>query len=273
MKEQPRLAAIQMNTGRDIEENIQTAAKLIQDAAKQGANLVLLPEVFACYDSKKYQAIGQKELSPDGYLRSTMSAWAKDNNLTLVGGSIAVLDPGTGKVFPRCYVYGPDGAELGFYDKIHLFDVDVADGHGSYRESDMFLSGDKPVVIDTPVGKLGLSICYDVRFPYLYDRLRKLGAEILLVPAAFTKTTGEAHWHSLLRSRAIETQCYMVAANQWGQHSETRTTFGHSMVISPWGEILDEIEEGDGIAIAAMDKEEMQQIRLRMPLLSHQKII
>ena len=268
-----KLAALQMNTGRDIEENIRTAGELIKQAAQQGANLVLLPEVFACYDASKYLAIGKKELTADGYLRSTMSGWAKEHQLTLVGGSIAVLEESAGKVYPRCYVYGPDGAELGYYDKIHLFDVDVADGHGSYRESDMFLSGDTPVVIDTPAGKLGLSICYDVRFPYLYDRLRKMGAEILLVPAAFTQTTGEAHWHSLLRSRAIETQCYMVAANQWGQHSETRTTFGHSMVISPWGEILDEVEEGDGIAIAAMDKEEMQQIRLRMPLLSHQKII
>ena len=268
-----KIAAVQMTTGVDIEKNIHTAHKLVAEAAEQGAELVVLPEVFACYDSQKYLAIGKKELTPDGLLRASMAKWAKEYQLTLVGGTIAVLDEQSQKVYPRTYVYGPNGEELGQYDKIHLFDVDVADGHGSYRESDMFKAGNEVVVVNTPVGNIGLTICYDLRFPYLYDRLRKEGADIIVVPAAFTEVTGKAHWHSLLRARAIETQCYIVAANQWGQHSQTRTTFGHSMVIDPWGEVLAELPEQEGVAIAATDPHKLQDIRLRMPLLSHQKVL
>jgi predicted amidohydrolase len=200
-----------------------------------------------------------------------MSNWAKTNNVYLIGGTIPVLDPQTSKVYPRCYFYNNQGEELGYYDKIHLFDVDIDDAQGRYRESDMFLSGDDIKVFSTPYGNVGLTICYDLRFPYVFDRLRKAGADIIAVVAAFTETTGRAHWQPLLQARAIEQQCYVLASNQWGQHDDKRRTFGHSMVISPWGEILDKLPSGEGIAIADIEPAEVERIRREMPIANHQR--
>ena len=210
-------------------------------------------------------------MTAQGRLRSQMSAWAKTNGVYLIGGTIPVLEPEENKVYPRCYFYSDQGEELGFYDKIHLFDVDIDDDQGRYRESDMFLSGDEIKVFPTPYGNVGLTVCYDLRFPYLYDRLRKAGADIISVVAAFTATTGKAHWQALLQARAIEQQCYVLASNQWGQHDEKRQTFGHSMVISPWGEVLDQLPTGQGIASAEIDLAEVQRIRSIMPIANHQR--
>jgi predicted amidohydrolase len=265
------LAAVQITTGPDVEKNLLLAEQEIKKAAQQGANIIALPEVFACYDSQQYLALGQQEISELGNLRSRMSNWAKTNNVYLIGGTIPVLDPETSKVYPRCYFYNDQGEELGYYDKIHLFDVDIDDAQGCYRESDMFLSGDDIKVFSTPYGNVGLTICYDLRFPYVFDRLRKAGADIISVVAAFTETTGRAHWHPLLQARAIEQQCYVLASNQWGQHDDKRRTFGHSMVISPWGEILDELPSGEGIVIADIEPAEVERIRREMPIANHQR--
>jgi predicted amidohydrolase len=266
-----KLAAVQITTGSDVEKNLLLAEQEIKKAAQQGANIIALPEVFACYDSQKYLALGQQEISEQGNLRSRMSNWAKTNNVYLIGGTIPVLDPQTSKVYPRCYFYNDQGEELGYYDKIHLFDVDIDDAQGRYRESDMFLSGDDIKVFPTPYGNVGLTICYDLRFPYVFDRLRKAGANIISVVAAFTETTGRAHWQPLLQARAIEQQCYVLASNQWGQHDDKRRTFGHSMVISPWGEILDQLPAGEGIAIADIEPTEVERIRRAMPIANHQR--
>lgn len=272
MKKQPaKLAAVQITTGPDIEKNLAAITEQIQIAAQQGANIVALPEVFACYDSQQYLVLGKQEMTPQGRLRSQMSAWAKNNGVYLIGGTIPVLQPEESKVYPRCYFYSDQGEELGFYDKIHLFDVDIDDAQGRYRESDMFLSGDEIKVFPTPYGNVGLTVCYDLRFPYLYDRLRKAGADIISVVAAFTATTGKAHWQALLQARAIEQQCYILASNQWGQHDEKRQTFGHSMVISPWGEVLSQLPTGQGIASAEIDLAEVKRIRSIMPIANHQR--
>jgi predicted amidohydrolase len=204
-----KLAAVQITTGPDVEKNLAAVERQIIEAAQQGANIIALPEVFACYDSQKYLALGKQERTVLGRLRSRMSAWAKTNKVYLIGGTIPVLDPKSSKIYPRCYFYNDQGEELGYYDKIHLFDVDINDAQGRYRESDMFLSGDEIKVFPTPYGNVGLTICYDLRFPYVFDRLRKAGADIISVVAAFTQTTGEAHWQPLLQARAIEQQCYV----------------------------------------------------------------
>jgi nitrilase len=270
---QSKLAAVQITTGPDVEKNLAAIEIQIQNAVKEGANIIALPEVFACYDSQKYLALGQQELQATGNLRSRMSAWAKDNKVYLIGGTIPVLEPKESKVYPRCYFYNDQGEELGYYDKIHLFDVDIGDAQGRYRESDMFLSGDEVKVFPTPYGNVGLTICYDLRFPYVFDRLRKAGADIISVVAAFTETTGKAHWQPLLQARAIEQQCYILASNQYGQHDEKRRTFGHSMVISPWGEVLDQLPAGEGFSCAEIDLEEVQRIRREMPIANHQREI
>ncbi len=268
-----KLAAVQITTGPDVEKNLAAVEKQIIIAAKSGANIIALPEVFACYDSQKYLALGQQEMNALGNLRDRMAGWAKDNQVYLIGGTIPVLEPKASKVYPRCYFYSDQGEELGHYDKVHLFDVDIDDAQGRYRESDMFLSGDEIKVFPTPYGNVGLTICYDLRFPYLYDRLRKAGADIISVVAAFTETTGRAHWQPLLQARAIEQQCYILASNQWGQHDDKRRTFGHSMVISPWGEILDQLAEGQGVVSAEIDLAEVERIRREMPIANHQRDI
>lgn len=273
MSKAARLAAVQITTGPDVEKNLAAIERQIKQAALEGANIVALPEVFACYDSQKYLALGQQEMNALGTLRSRMAGWAKDNKVFLIGGTIPVLEPKASKVYPRCYFYSDQGEELGYYDKIHLFDVDIDDAQGRYRESDMFLSGDDIKVFETPYGNVGLTICYDLRFPYVFDRLRKAGADIISVVAAFTETTGKAHWQPLLQARAIEQQCYILASNQWGQHDDKRRTFGHSMVISPWGEILDQLPSGEGIAIAEIELNEVQRIRREMPIANHQRNI
>jgi predicted amidohydrolase len=268
-----KVAAVQITTGPDVEKNLVAIEKQIKKSAKEGANIIALPEVFACYDSQKYLALGQQEMASSGFLRSRMSSWAKEYNVYLIGGTIPVLDAKESKVYPRCYFYNDQGKELGFYDKIHLFDVDIDDAQGRYRESDMFLSGDEIKVFPTPYGNVGLTICYDLRFPYVFDRLRKAGADIISVVAAFTETTGKAHWQPLLQARAIEQQCYIVASNQWGQHDDKRRTFGHSMVISPWGEVLNELPTGEGFSCAEIDLEEVKRIRRIMPIANHQRKI
>ncbi len=268
---QARVAAVQITTGPDVEKNLNEIEKQVIQAAADGANIVALPEVFACYDSQKYLALGQQEMSALGNLRSRMSRWAKENKVYLIGGTIPVLEPKASKVYPRCYFYNDQGEEQGYYDKIHLFDVDIDDAQGRYRESDMFLSGDEIKVFPTPYGNVGLTICYDLRFPYLYDRLRKAGADIISVVAAFTETTGKAHWQPLLQARAIEQQCYILASNQWGQHDDKRRTFGHSMVISPWGEVLNQLTQGQGVVCADIDSAEIDRIRREMPIANHQR--
>lgn len=264
-----RVAAIQMTAGLDVGLNLNTASRLVQEAAEAGAELVLLPEMFLCMDGKQYP-----ELATDQSWLETLKGWCRSLGIWLVAGAVPMPSPNPEETRVRsaCLVIDHQGDVVGRYDKIHLFDVDVSDAQGAYRESRRFEPGSDVVVIDSPVGKLGLSICYDVRFPELFRQLRAQGAEVILVPAAFTHRTGAAHWEVLLRARAIETQCVVLACNQCGWHDEHRQTWGHSMLIDGWGKVVDQLQE-EGVLVADVDSNSLESIRQAMPVMNHQRLV
>lgn len=255
-------AAIQCNSADNIEENKASLAMLISQAAEQGAKLILLPEMCLCMDGTQYQAMAH-----DSALITWLSQQANMHDVWLFAGAVPQTSPdGDPRVRSAFLVFNSLGEQVARYDKIHLFDVDVGDAQSRYRESERFSSGSDIVVVDTPFGNVGLSICFDLRFPEHYLALRNAGADILLVPAAFTHTTGKAHWEVLLRARAIEQQCYLIAANQCGWHDDKRQTWGHSMVIDPWGEIVTQLGEQPGVALAKVDLTDVVKRRAAMPL-------
>ena len=266
-----QVAVAQMLSGEVLSSNLDQAENLIVTAAKAGASLVVLPENFALLDSKALITLAESE-AQQPTIAPLLAALAQQHNIWIIAGSFPVLSPIPARVYARCAVFSPDKGQVAAYDKIHLFDVDVADSHGAYRESGFMAPGDGLTVVDTPLGKIGLSICYDLRFPEQYQKLRELGAEIIVVPAAFTYTTGAAHWEVLLRARAIETQCYILAPNQGGQHTPNRASWGHSMIVDAWGEVLAVREElGPGLVYADVDLEALYQRRLNMPIMQHKQ--
>ncbi|MCH7817193.1 MAG: carbon-nitrogen hydrolase family protein [Proteobacteria bacterium] len=279
-----KVAAIQMVSTADVPTNLEAAARLIAAAASDCAELVLLPETFAVLEGGPMRQYGELEGTGTTLLQGFLSAQASRHQIMLVGGTIPLISrPGTseddpdrliadGRVRASSLVFDSTGQQIARYDKIHLFDVTVDDKQTQYSESRSYEAGSEIVTLDTPLGHLGLSVCYDMRFPELYRQLFRRGAEIVTVPSAFTKVTGEAHWETLLRARAIENQCYVIAAGQGGRHSESRETWGHSMIIDPWGSVLALVEEGEGIAIAAIDLEYLHQIRSRMPIVEQLKL-
>ena len=278
MNNRKKIAALQINSSHDVEQNLAAIETLLADAQQQQVDLVLIPEMFATLDGKQYPALSH---NADVYQR--IANWGKQFNLWLIAGAFPMpcpAEPGQtpdNRVRSACLVFDNQGELQARYDKIHLFDVDVGDAQGSYRESDHFAPGDDVVVIDTPVGKVGLAICYDLRFPQLFMKMRELGADIFTLPAAFTHKTGQAHWQSLLRARAIEQQCYVIAANQCGWHDapgepQLRQTWGHSQIIDPWGTVLTELDEQPGLAIAERDVEQQQSVRKNMPVFQHQRL-
>lgn len=273
------LTAIQVVSNENINNNLlqiesQLAALPVQES---GVNqLVLLPENALCFgDREQYLAIA--ETLGDGPNQTRLAELAKKYNCTLVCGSFPIKSKLPGKVHTTSLVYSTQGELLEHYNKIHLFDADVADNTGAYRESDTFVAGQEIKVVDCGFAKVGLAICYDLRFPGLFQQLREAGADIILLPAAFTKVTGEAHWQALLQARAIETQCFMIAADQGGEHFadddnfSTRYTFGHSMIIDPWGSVLSQLNTGQGFAQAEFDRESVLTIRKQMPIQQHKK--
>ena len=241
------LAVIQMVSQADVLANLAQARSLLEQAAAQGARLVVLPENFAAMGRRDLAEIGRREALAEGPIQPEAKAHAC---------SLLVDD---------------SGQRVARYDKLHLFDVDVGDSQGRYRESDDFAFGENLVVADTPVGRLGLTVCYDLRFAELYGALREAGAELISVPAAFTAVTGAAHWQVLTRARAIETQCYVLAAGQGGSHPGGRETFGHSAIIDPWGRVLGEQAQGEGVVLAERDGAEQAAIRRRMPVARHKR--
>ena len=266
-----RVAVIQMVSGGDWQENLQHAERLIAKAAADGALLALLPENFAVFNTSQLLECGEAEQSIDGPIRQFLSVQAKKQGIWLVAGSLPVLNKTGDRVRSACFVIDDRGQERCRYDKLHLFDVDVADSQAAYRESDQIEPGEGFVLVDTPVGRLGLTICYDLRFPLLYQRLLDHGAELISVPAAFTQVTGEAHWELLLRARATETQCYVLAANQGGLHNSRRETFGHSMVVDPWGRVIGALEKGEAVLCADIDLQQLADIRQKMPVHRHRR--
>ncbi|MFC6669497.1 carbon-nitrogen hydrolase family protein [Marinobacterium aestuariivivens] len=267
------VAVIQMVSGERLEDNLEVAGRLVSRAADGGARLVLLPENFALFDSANLRALAEAGCG----LPERVAGLAADAGVWLVAGSIPqALRPdgapvAAGRVRSSCLVFDDRGGLRARYDKRHLFDVDVADGQRAYRESDYVEPGETPVLVDTPVGRLGLSICYDLRFAEHYLALRAAGAELIAVPSAFTAVTGAAHWEVLLRARAIETQCYLLGADQGGRHSNRRETWGHSMIVDPWGEVLGVQDQGEGIVSASLDLDRLRQIRGEMPMQAHRE--
>lgn len=258
-----RVAAIQMVSGPQIEENIATATRLIAQAAHQGANLVLLPEYWAAMGMDERDKIALAEQDGAGPIQDFMSRAARDHGVWLIGGTLP-LSATDDKVLNTVMVYDANGERVSRYDKIHLFSF--TKGEESYDEARTIVHGKQVGTFDAPFGKVGLSVCYDLRFPELY---RAMGdCTLMVVPAAFTYTTGRAHWEILLRARAIENQCYVLAAAQ-GRHPNGRTTWGHSMLIDPWGEIKAVWAEGEGIAIGDIDPHHLSRIRENLPALRH----
>lgn len=272
-----RVAAIQMVSTHDIAANLREAGRLLAEAAAAGAGMAVLPENFAVLATRQMIGCGRREADPDNLIRHFLAEQSAKLGIWIVGGSLPIASRPDGstvkdRVRACCLVYNDRGEEVARYDKIHLFDAMVEDAHGQYRESDTFEPGEEVVVIDTPAGRLGLAICYDLRFPELFRKLREQGAEWVSLPSAFTWNTGDAHWHALLRARAIENQVWVVAAGQGGQNSERRHTYGHSMIVDPWGRVLSEIDEGPGVVTAELDPERLRDIRTRMPVWEHRRL-
>jgi predicted amidohydrolase len=255
----------------DLVENLSTVKRLTAEAAAQGAQLVVLPECFAFLGrSERDKLAVAEDLSSPGPILDTLRDLAATHGVHIVGGGMPERVRGDERrTFNTAVVIDPAGALVAAYRKIHLFDVDIPGG-ATLRESDGTAAGDAPLVVPVGPAKVGVSICYDVRFPELYRRMAiEQGAEVLLVPAAFTAHTGRAHWHLLLRARAVEDQCWVVAAAQWGHHNEKRESFGHTLVVDPWGTIAAEREAGDGVVVHALDGAALAKTRTQMPCLGH----
>ncbi|PHS73850.1 MAG: apolipoprotein acyltransferase [Cycloclasticus sp.] len=261
-----------MVSSNQVDENLRTIERKVQEAVSKGAKLVVLPENFALManDSKQLLAIAEKLGS--GTIQDFLSDVAATHSCWIVAGSLPVSSGDKNKVFATCIVYNDVGRQVAYYHKMHLFDVNVDDGKGRYRESDTFMAGSEVVAVETPFGLMGLSICYDLRFPELYRQLLEKGVDFFVVPSAFTKITGRAHWSLLCRARAVENACYVLASNQGGAHVNGRETYGHSMIVDPWGEVLDEVQEGEGFAVATLKKSRLEEIRQSFPAIKHRKI-
>ena len=260
-----RVAAVQMVSTPRVGENLKTAEALIAQAVAQGAQLVALPEYFPIMGMSDADKFDVRETDGHGAIQAFLSTTARRHGIWLVGGSIPLVSNEAGKVLNSCLVFDPQGERVARYDKIHLFGFQK--GAERYNESATIEAGSQPVTFDAPFGRVGVSICYDIRFPELY---RAQGAvDLQIIPAAFTETTGRAHWEILLRARAIENQCYVLAVAQGGQHENGRETHGNSMLIDPWGVILDRLPKGPGIVIGDVDHARISDIRASLPALKH----
>lgn len=272
------VALIQMVSVRDLETNLARAGEMLGKAAANGARIAILPENFACFHSADMRALAEGETTAAGPVRQFLAEQARQRGLWIIAGSMpmAVRPDGSAVPAPRvrscCWVIDDQGQEVARYDKIHLFDAEVGDTLGRYRESDTFEPGTDVVCVDTPAGRLGLSICYDLRFPELYRRLVDAGATWFVVPSAFTWRTGQAHWEILLRARAIENQVWICAPNQGGQHDPKRRTWGHSMIIDPWGTIVTQCGDAEQLLMAPIDPERVTETRRAMPSLQNRRL-
>ncbi len=266
-----RVACAQMRSGRTVADNIAAAEALIREAAAGGARYVVTPEMTNLLERDRASVLAKIASEADDPTLDRLCAVAKELGIVVHIGSLAIHTPDG--VANRAFVIGPDGAVIAKYDKIHMFDVDLANGE-SWRESNTYSPGEQAVVVDLPgTGlRLGLSICYDLRFPHLYRALAKAGADLLAVPAAFTRQTGEAHWHVLLRARAIECGAYVITAAQGGKHEDGRETYGHSMVVDPWGVVVAETGTEPGVLYADIDLAKVAEARGRIPALKNDRL-
>lgn len=266
-----KAAAIQMATGPNVSANLLTAEKLIEDAANNNAGLVVLPENFAFMGKTDNEVLTIKEAEGDGPLQDFLSRLASKHGIWLVGGTIPLEANDASKVRSSCLVFNSEGKEVARYDKIHLFDVNLVEADEQYTESATYEPGDKTYVINTPFGKLGLAICYDLRFPELFRNLVDQGAEIIALPASFTAITGRAHWETLVRARAIENLSYIIAAAQGGFHLNGRETYGHTMIVDPWGTVLAQVARGAESIGVKLDTDFLSATRRNFPCIQHRK--
>jgi len=265
------IAVLQMTAGIDPAANAAVLEQAIAEAAARGCTMLFTPEMSGLIDRDRARAAGHLVVEADDPVLARVRAAAAAHGLWVHLGSLAVR--GTdGRLANRGYVIDDAGAIRARYDKMHLFDVDLPSGE-SWRESASYAPGEQAVVVDTPIGRLGLAICYDLRFPALFAALTEAGATILSVPAAFTRPTGAAHWHVLLRARAIEAGVHLVAAAQTGEHQDGRATYGHSLVVGPWGEVLLDMGEAAGLGVAAIDPAQVEGVRARLPAIRHRRAI
>jgi nitrilase len=263
------VAALQMASGPNVNANLLEAERLLAKAAAAGAQLAVLPENFALMGYHEVDKLAICESEGNGPLQSFLARQAARHNLWLVGGTIPLAANEKGKVRASCLLFDAKGRQAARYDKMHLFDVKIPNKEESYRESACIEPGNRPVVADTPFGRLALAVCYDLRFPELFRELLEQGMEILALPSAFTAITGEAHWEPLLRARAIENLCYVIASAQGGYHANGRETHGDSMIIDPWGVILKRLPRGPGIVLAQLDRSRLATTRQLFPALMH----
>ncbi|CAN4269460.1 MAG: carbon-nitrogen hydrolase family protein [Candidatus Methylopumilus sp.] len=263
-----KIAAIQMASGPYVAANLSEAERLIEVAANQGAKLVALPEYFALMGFKETDKVAAREEEGKGPIQQFLKSMAKKHKIWLIGGSVPLVSNFPNKVRNSCLVYDDQGQQVARYDKIHLFGLNL--GNEQYHEEKTIESGDVIKVVDTPFGKIGLSICYDLRFPELYRAMKDVN--IIVVPSAFTDTTGKAHWETLVRARAIENLSYVMAPAQGGYHLSGRETHGNSMIVDPWGVVLDRLPRGSGVVIAAMNPKYQASLRASLPALKHRII-
>lgn len=266
-----KVAVIQMNSCDNVAINLEQASQCLQEASKKGAKLAVLPENFAYLGENESAKLAIANSNEIDHVIHFLEKKSKQFGLYIVAGSIPRYDQESQKAFAECNVYNPDGNYLARYHKIHLFDVIVSDNE-SYCESDATLPGGECVVVDTEIAKLGLAICYDLRFPELFRTMHQHEVEMVALPSAFTKTTGESHWEVLVRARAIENQIYLLAANQTGVHPGGRETFGHSMIVDPWGKIVQILPSGVGVIVADIDLDGLHQLRRGFPCLAHRRM-
>ncbi len=267
------VAAIQMVSGDVLEENLDLAKELITEAVSKQAKLVTLPENFPLMGKEDSDRLAIVEPYGKGPIQTFLAEQAKQHKIWLLGGTIPLQSENPDKVYAASLLYSPAGQCTERYNKIHLFDVLVdEENEESYLESATFETGKEVVVAKTAIGNIGLSVCYDLRFPELYRNMHKDDVQIITAPSAFTATTGEAHWESLLRTRAVENLCYVIASNQGGTHINGRETWGHSMIIDPWGTVLAELKKGNGVAVASVDLDKQTKLRKLFPTLTHRKL-
>jgi len=267
-----KVAALQMTSGFEVAANLAQAEGLLEEAARRGARLAALPENFSFLGLRDADKRAVAEADGAGPVQDFLAATARRLKLWIVGGTTPLRSGADGRVAAASLVYDADGARVARYDKIHLFDVDIPGRAETYRESANVAPGAKAVVVDTPVGRLGLSVCYDVRFPELYRQLSGAGAQLLSVPSAFTAPTGRAHWETLLRARAIENLCYVIAPAQSGIHPNGRETYGDSMIVDYWGRVLQRVPRGRGCAVAEVDLARQTSVRESFPALNHRTL-
>ena len=267
------IAAIQIASGPNTTANLNEISRLVTEATDKGAKLCVLPESFVCMGMKAEDTLKIKEKADGlGDIQQFLAKLAKKNKIWIVGGTIPLLADNKNKIRASCLLFNDKGKQVARYDKIHLFDVDLGDAKSDcYRESEMIESGDEVVVVDTPFGRLGLAVCYDLRFPEFFRCMIEQKVDVIAIPSAFTALTGKVHWKTLVRARAIENLSYVIAANQGGFHVNGRETYGHSMIVDPWGLILAEQAQGAGVIYAELNPSRLKKLRKTFPATEHRQ--